>query len=110
MLVRFESSETGEVLMFAENAKLLLQIIHKATTARGTFTPEEMLPAAKALRVAIGDNSEPLVESDEEDETGSKKVISVGLAQRAWPLIDMLERTAKAGAKANIVWEAASDF
>jgi hypothetical protein len=34
----------------------------------------------------------------------------VALGPRAWPLIDMLERTSKAGDKANIVWEASADF
>ena len=32
------------------------------------------------------------------------------MRQRAWPLIDMLERTAHSGPKANIIWEAAADF
>lgn len=34
----------------------------------------------------------------------------VTFRNRAWPLIDMLERTAKSGKKANIVWQAAGDF
>jgi hypothetical protein len=34
----------------------------------------------------------------------------VALGPRAWPLIDMLERSSKGGAHANIVWEAAADF
>jgi hypothetical protein len=34
----------------------------------------------------------------------------VALGPRAWPLIDMLERTARGDADANIVWEAAADF
>ena len=110
MLVRFESSVTGELLTFAETAKLLLDILHKESTARGTFTLAEMAPAAQVLREAISHSEGPPPEEDEEDETGSKKVVAVGLRQRAWPLIDMLERTAKAGAKANIVWEAARDF
>ena len=50
MLVRFDSSETGEVLMYADVAKVLLQAMGKETTARGAFLPEQMLPAAQALR------------------------------------------------------------
>ena len=45
MLVRFDSSETGEVLMYADVAKVLLQAMGKETTARGAFLPEQMLPA-----------------------------------------------------------------
>lgn len=111
MLVRFESSHTAEVLMFAETAKTLLQAIGKETTARGTFTPEEMQPAADALRRAVAESEAGRVAEEEEDELGKKpKEPVVVLRQRAWPLIDMLERTGRAGPKAHIVWEAQADF
>ena len=50
------------------------------------------------------------VAEEEAEEEGKKKEPVVALRQRAWPLIDMLERTAKAGPDANIVWEAAAPF
>jgi hypothetical protein len=53
MLVRFLSSETGELLMFAEAARPLLQLLGKETTARGAFTLAEMAPAANVLREAV---------------------------------------------------------
>ncbi len=111
MLVRFESSETAEVLMFAETAKMLLQAIGKETTARGTFTQPEMLAAAEALRQAVAQSeaAQPPVDEDEELDKKRKEPVVV-LRQRAWPLIDMLERTARAGSKAHIVWEASADF
>ncbi len=46
MLVRFVSSETGEVLMYANVAKVLMQAMGKETTARGAFLPAQMLPEA----------------------------------------------------------------
>ena len=109
MLVRFISSETGEILMFAEAAKTLLQVLGKETTAKGAFLPDEMLAAAQTLRDAVNRAEAPPVE-DELDADGKKKEPVVALGQRAWPLIDMLERTARGGAKANIVWEAAAAF
>ncbi len=109
MLVQFNSSETAEVLMFAETAKMLLDLIGKETTARGTFTCEEMVPAAHALRQAIKEAGVPPEDDEDEEGKGKKKPV-VGLSQRAWPLIDMLERTAKAGKDAHITWEAATDF
>lgn len=111
MLVRFVSSETGEVLMYADVAKVLLEAIGKETTARGAFLTEQMLPAAQALRDAVrrSEALQPPEDEEDEDEKKKKEPI-VGLRQRAWPLIDMLERTAVSGPKANIVWEAAADF
>lgn len=113
MLVTFESSETSEVLMFAETAKMLLDAIGKATTARGTFTQAEMQPAADALRLAVQRaeaEKPPVDEDDEEEERKKKKEPAVVLRQRAWPLIDMLERTGRSGPEAHIVWTAGGDF
>lgn len=109
MLVRFISSETGEILMFAEAARPLLQAIGKETTARGTFTQAEMAAAAQVLREAV-QRAEAPPQDDEFDETGKKKEPVVALSQRAWPLIDMLDRTSRGGARANIVWEASAAF
>lgn len=109
MLVRFVSSETGEVLMFAETAAALLQAIGKETTARGVFTPPEMPVAAEKLRQAVAQSEDP-PEDEELDEKGKKKPPAVGFRQRAWPLIDMLERTGRAGRDANIIWEAPQAF
>lgn len=109
MLVRFISSETGEILMFAEAARPLLQAIGKETTARGTFTQAEMAAAAQVLREAV-QRAEALPQDDEFDETGKRKEPVVALSQRAWPLIDMLDRTSRGGARANIVWEASAAF
>jgi hypothetical protein len=55
--------------------------------------------------VARGEAAAPRPVDD--DESGEQPV---SLGPRAWPLIDMLERTAKGGAHANILWEATADF
>ena len=112
MLVHFESSETAEILMYAETARTLLQAIGKETTARGTFTQPEMAAAAEALRQAVARANEPPndLEAEEEGEERKKKPPVVYLRQRAWPLLDMLERTARSGAEAYVTWEAAADF
>lgn len=108
MLVRFVSSETGEILMFAEAARILLQALGKETIRRGAFTQDEMAAAAQTLREAVQRAEAPPPENPDEEEAGKLPVVGIG--QRAWPLIDMLERTARGGSKANIVWEALSAF
>lgn len=109
MLIRFYSSATGELLMFAEVAKNLLQMIGKETTARGAFAQPEMQAAADMLRQAVQNEAPaPLPDDDEDEERAVER--PVGLNSRAWPLIDMLERTGRAGPKANIIWEAPSAF
>ncbi|NHC06666.1 DUF1840 domain-containing protein [Azonexus fungiphilus] len=110
MIVTFVSSETGEVLMYAETAKTLLDIVGKAGSARGVFTPPEMLPALAKLQAAVAEARRQAAAQPDDDEEDRSKPLPVSLPQRAWPLIDMLERTAKAGPDAHITWTAAADF
>ena len=107
MLVTFLSSETGELMMFAEVAGALLRAVGKETGKTGTFTRDEMLPAAELLRAAVARGEATGSPAAENDEAGEAPVT---LGPRAWPLIDMLERSSKGGPKANIVWKAAADF
>lgn len=108
MLVTFTSSETGELMMFAEMAGVLLRALGKQTLRRGTITRDEMGPAARLLRAAVerAGAAPPPARTDD----GEAGEAPVALGPRAWPLIDMLERSALGGPHANIVWEAASDF
>lgn len=107
MLVKFVSSETGELMMFAEMAGTLLRAVGKETGRRGTFTRDEMLPAAQMLRLAV-ERGETGANQPVDDDDGKDQPVALG--PRAWPLIDMLERSAKGDGHANIVWEAAADF
>jgi hypothetical protein len=107
MLVKFVSSETGELMMFAEMAAALLRTAGKDSGRRGVFTRDEMLPAAQLLRAAVAQGD---TQGEPERDTDEAAEQAVALGPRAWPLIDMLERTARGDAHANIVWEAAADF
>jgi hypothetical protein len=108
MLVTFTSSETGELMMFADMAGALLRAVGKETLRRGTFTREEMEPAARLLRAAVERAGAPPPAAHHDDAEDGEPPVALG--PRAWPLIDMLERTARGGPHANIVWEAAADF
>ncbi len=105
MLVTFVSSETGELMMFSDMASTLLRAVGKETGRRGTFTREEMLPAAQLLRAAVARGETTAGKADDD---GDDSLVTLG--PRAWPLIDMLERSSKGDIHANIVWEAAADF
>lgn len=106
MLVKFKSTEAGEIMMYADLARALLQAVGKECTARGVFTQSELAGAARTLRDAVEGSETPSSESAEEG--NAEPVITFGA--RAWPLIQMLERTATGDEKAHILWQAASDF
>jgi len=119
MLVRLTSSTSGEVILFAEHAHRLFEIIGKERTARGVFALEQLPDAMARLRQAVEDEKaatpraaqgRPVrVQDDKAEDAGADKPeIAVGLAQRAYPLIRLMERTQNEGGF--ILWEAAGDF
>lgn len=117
MLVRLTSSTSGDVIMFAEHARNLFEAIGKECTAHGVFSKEQLPDAIRALRRAVDDENEVArcdygnkhTEAKNDDE-GKKQETDevVSLAQRAIPLIRLMEFTIKEGGF--ILWEASADF
>lgn len=112
MLVKFTSTETGELFMMDDLARALLHRLGKECTARGVFVPKEMAPAAELLKADAA--ATPHVGYDKEEqelaEEGASADPTPDVTQRAWPLIRMLERTAASGTQAHILWDAPADF
>lgn len=108
MLVKFNSSTAGEILMFADAARRLLEIAGKERTARGVFTKEQLPAAIACLRRAVSEEK-PLAHEENLDEDEERRAPPpVGLAQRAYPLIELMERTLKDDGY--LLWEAPQDF
>ena len=123
MLVKLTSNTSGEMIMFAEHAHRLFEIIGKECTARGVFTAEQLPDALARLRQAVQDDRQAqqngerqaqrdgVEERDEDEERAEARKagrIGVSLAQRAQPLINLLEWTQKEGGF--VLWEAEHDF
>ena len=120
MLVKLTSNTSGEVIMFAKHLRRLFEIIGKECTARGVFTTEQLAPAITRLRGAVDEEKlakhlaeqEPASEEQplEKDEIGADHHADaqISLGQRARPLINLMEWTAKE--KGFILWETDHDF
>ena len=122
MLVRLTSSTSGDMIMFAEHLCLLFKIIVKECTSRGVFTTEQLPDAIARLKAAIEEEKVVLHEAackahadggDEEeedfaDEDHKSGRVGVHLAQRAHPLIHLMDWTLKE--KGFILWETEKDF
>jgi hypothetical protein len=65
------------------------------------------LSRRRAVARAVAEST--AVEDEEEEKRAGKEPV-ITLGQRAWPFIEMLERTGRSGPKAHIVWQAAADF
>lgn len=115
MLVKITSNTSGEIIMFAEHLHALFQIIGKECTPRGVFITEQLPEAIAKLHQAVDKEKQELHEAehqlhkmahDDEDHNSGK--VNVHLAQRAHPLIQMMEWTLKEGGF--ILWECDKDF
>ncbi|HMW16970.1 MAG TPA: DUF1840 domain-containing protein [Accumulibacter sp.] len=113
MLVKFTSSTSGQILMMSPVARQLLEIVGKTCSARGVFTAEQLPDAIRRLQNAVHDPQRqsaspsaeataPAADADEAEET------RVGLGQRAFPLIELFERTL--ADEGFVMWEAPGDF
>lgn len=105
MLVKFNSSVAGELMMFADVACRLLQVAGKACTARGVITAEQIPDIVTRLRQAVSAEAPPPDTADDDEDEGN--VVSLG--RRAQPFIEFLELTAREP-EAFVLWEAPRDF
>ena len=110
MLITFKSGASADVIMFGDPAKELIAMLGKdPEDAKGIVTVEQLPQAIEKLRAAIEadkarralrDAEREEQEAEEQGKTGM--AAPAGLAQRAWPLLDMLESALKEGVP--VVW------
>lgn len=110
MLVVFKSAAAADVIMFGEVAKKLIAAMGKdPADAKGIVTVEQLPEAAARLRVLIEEEkaraaAQAVAEDDEATrEAGHTGMAApVNLAQRAWPLLEMLDYSIKE--EVPVVW------
>ncbi len=95
MLVKFDS-KVAAITMFGEVAVTLLKAMGQSGVVPGALLAQDIPPALERLRRAVSG-------APREGEDAGEREPKVSLAQRAFPLIDLLERSAKAGA--DVIWD-----
>jgi hypothetical protein len=91
MIVTFKSKAAGDVIMFGEAAHALMNVMGKDPDPTGIITPEQLPAAIGALKGVIeGSRHQP---GPNEAEEAEKPAMAqhVSLAQRAVPLLELLE-------------------
>lgn len=112
MLITFKSKSAGDVLMYQEHAKRILELLHK-DVERGVITAAEAGSAVKALEAEIAESrahpaSDELQRDvvahhgDEGDDPGHEQIEPVSFSTRAYPLLEMMRAAQKEGH--DIVW------
>ncbi len=101
MLVQFDS-DVGRFSMLGNHAEQLLRLMGHSGTIPSAILAEDIPPALDRLKAAVSEGraAPSEVESDEEERDEGARV---SLSQRAFPLIDLLERAAKQGC--DVTWQ-----
>lgn len=102
-MIRFSSPAAGDVIMLDEHAQRLLDLMQKPRGKRGVILAQEIPAVLARLRAAIRDERAQAAPPEEpEDGDARPREEAVDLGRRAYPLIDMLERSAKR--KVDVTW------
>jgi len=101
----FKSKATADLIMTGPVGDRMLQILGKAPAPQGIIEAAAIAQAMRAIEQAVASENEAARRSggerqdDAHDDAASQRV---GLQQRAWPLLAMMQRALAEGA--DIVW------
>jgi hypothetical protein len=98
MLIRFDS-KAGTITMFGDVAVELLRMMGQSGSIPGAILARDIPAALERLRSAASGTRDPAAESKTDEDSEPK----VGMRQRAFPLIELLERAAKQNA--DVIWD-----
>lgn len=102
MLVRF-NSKVGMITMFGDVATKLLRTMGQSGAVPGALLAPDIPAAVQRLRQGVSAQQAPEEREQRADESEKESDERVSLSQRAFPLIELLERASKNGS--DVIWE-----
>jgi Domain of unknown function (DUF1840) len=104
MLVQFDS-EAGRFSMFGDIAVTLLKMMGHSGTVPGAILAEDIPPALQKLKSAVAAAPEAPSRAETGGDGRGDEETLVSLRQRAFPLIELLERAVQM--KCDVLWDRA---
>lgn len=101
MIYKFRSKAASDLIMMGPDGDRVLRLIGREPAAKGIIEPASMPAARQALEAAVADAQAAGADQAGDDEQAGRAA-KVGLKQRVWPMLRMLERAEAAGEP--IVW------
>jgi hypothetical protein len=109
-LVVFRSKAAGEIFMFAETARRILEIVGKPDSPRGVISADQIDEALARLTAAVEAEREQIRQAREDAEQAKRRgepgadesARAITLAQRAHPLLEMLRAAQKK--RVDVTW------
>jgi hypothetical protein len=100
MIVTFKSAASGDVIMFGDVAKRMMELMGKNVTDQGIVTVEQLPDALARLRAAVAADKANRVDDNDDESNhqsggGRNAGPAVSLTQRATPLIELLDWSLK---------------
>ncbi|GAB2905454.1 DUF1840 domain-containing protein [Paraburkholderia jirisanensis] len=106
MLITFKCRAAPDVVMLENLAQYLVGIIGKRLGERGVITHDELPAAISKLEAAVATDKQERAEHEghfhENEEGHEHHEIPIGLAQRAYPFLDMMRAAQKENS--DIMW------
>ena len=105
MIYKFKSKAAGDVIMMGPAGDDVLRLIGKAPGATGIIEVAAMPAAIAALEQAVAAEDAQRAQAEKDAAAEGRKLApreAVSLRQRAWPLVEMMKRSA--AEQADIVW------
>jgi cyclopropane-fatty-acyl-phospholipid synthase len=96
----FKSKADADLIMMEPAGDQILRIVGREPARRGIIEAAAIPAAMRAIEAAVAAEAAQGNQDDDDDE--ARREPRVGLAQRAWPLLEMMKRAL--AEQADIVW------
>jgi hypothetical protein len=94
MIITFQSKATGHITMLGADALKLIRLMGHSGTVPGAIAAEDLSAAIDRLAAAV-EQAQQEAAAQKTDDADNDSERKVGLAQRAFPLLELL-KTARA--------------
>lgn len=95
-MIRFHSKAGADVLMLDAHAAVVLQALGRSPASQGIFLPEQVAAALEQFEHQPVEPQDVAPATDDQDGEQPQSLHPT-LAQRAWPLLDLLRRAQQQG-------------
>ena len=102
MIYKFKSKASGDLIMLGPNGDQLLRLLGREPAASGIFEAADLPVLRRQIEAAVADAEAAAGQGSGGSDEDERKREAVGLRQRLWPMVQMMERAAAAGEP--IVW------
>lgn len=107
MIYKFKSKAGADVIMLAPQAEQILALLGRSAAPQGLIQPAQMAAAIATLEQAVAEDEVAFAKLQADAVAAGEAAprrAGISLRQRAWPLIELMRHSLKAGV--DLLWGA----